>query len=79
MAKSTEPKRRFLLQTSQAVFEEGALRQVTVEAYDGFAVVRLKGLPGAFPLPWGAVYRLAEAQAAERRFKGLMAKLGIDA
>jgi hypothetical protein len=39
-----QPKRRFLLQTSQAVFESGALRQVVVEAQDGFAVLRLKGL-----------------------------------
>lgn len=75
MAKSVQPKRRFLLQTSQAVFESGALRQVTVEAHDGFAVLRLKGAAEAYPVPWGAVYHLAAAQAAERELKARKAKL----
>ncbi len=75
MARSLEPRRRFLLATSQAVCEEGALRQVIVEASDGFALLRLKGLKEAFAVPRGAVYHLAAAQAAEREAHSRRARL----
>jgi hypothetical protein len=75
MPKRFQPAQRFFLQTSQAVFEKGALRQVTVEAQDGFAVLRLKGLAESYPVPWGAVYHLAVADALEREFNIRKARL----
>ena len=65
MACRTQFPRRFLLATSQAVYEEGALRQVVVEAQDGFAI------------PWNAVYHLAATQAAERELRARRAQLGL--
>jgi hypothetical protein len=73
-----QPKPRFFLPTSQAVFEDGALRQVTVEAQDGYAVLRLKGLKEEFPIAWGAVYHLARAQATERELKARRARIGSE-
>jgi hypothetical protein len=75
MANRLSPPQRFFLQTSQAVFEKGALRQVIVEAQDGFAVLRLKGLPESYPVPWGSVYHLAVAEFMEREFNARSAKL----
>jgi hypothetical protein len=69
LPKRVQPRQRFLLETSQAVFEEGALRQVTVEAQDGYVVLRLRGLESGFAVPWGAVYHLAAARAAARELK----------
>jgi hypothetical protein len=51
MIKPATTKRKHILETSQAVFEEGALRQVIAEAQDGFVVLRLRGLKTSFPLP----------------------------
>ncbi len=76
MAKRVQPRQRFFLETSQAVFEAGALRQVTVEAQDGYAVMRLKGLKLEFVVPWGAVYRLAAVRAAERELRDRKAQMG---
>ncbi len=78
MTERFQPKRRFFLQTSQAVFEGGALRQVVVEAQDGFAVLRLKGLDVSYPIPWGTVYHLAAMQAAERELKARRVKFGVE-
>ena len=77
MTRYTQPRRRFLLETSQAVFEAGALRQVIAEAKDGYVVLRLKGLKSGFAVPWGAVYHLAAAQAAERELRARKAEIGI--
>lgn len=52
MAKATQSRRRFLLETSQAVSEGGALRQVIAEAHDGYVVLRLRGLKVQFSVPW---------------------------
>lgn len=76
MRKGYLPKPRFVLETSQAVFEGGAMRQVMVEAQDGFAVLRLKGLGESYDVPWSTVYRLAAMQAAERELKARRAKFG---
>lgn len=75
MTRRVQPARRFFLQTSQAVFEKGALRQVTVEAQDGFAVLRLKGLPESYPVPWGAIYHLAVAEKLEQDYNARKARL----
>ena len=48
MAIRSQAPRRFLLATSQAVYEKGTLRQVILEAQDGFAVLRLKGSKTSF-------------------------------
>jgi hypothetical protein len=77
VAKAKQSQRRFLLETSQAVFEGGALRQVIAEAQDGFIVLRLRGLKTGFAVPWGAVYHLAAAQAAEREFRARRAEIGF--
>lgn len=74
---SSPTKRRFALETSQAVFEGGALRQVIAEAQDGFVVLRLRGLKTSFAVPWGAVYHLAAAKAAERELRARKAEMGI--
>jgi hypothetical protein len=76
--KRTQPRRRFFLQTSQAVFEKGALRQVTIEAQDGYAVLRLKGMEGSFPIPWGTVYRLAAAQATKRELHARKSQIDFE-
>jgi hypothetical protein len=73
----SQPPRRFLLETSQAVFEDGGLRQVIVEAQDGYAVLRLRGLKNGFAVPWEAVYHLAAAQSAERELKARKAQMGV--
>lgn len=65
------------LETSQAVFEDGALRQVIAEMQDGFVVLHLRGLKTSFAIPWGAVYHLAAAQAAERELRVRRAEIGI--
>lgn len=77
MKKAIEPKRRFLLETSQAVCEKGSPRQVIIEAHDGFAVLHLRGLKTSFPIPWNAVYHLAAAQAAERELRARRAEIGL--
>jgi hypothetical protein len=69
MARGTQSPQRLLLQTSQAVFEKGALRQVIVEVRDGYAVLRLRGMKDGLPIPWTSVYHLAAAQAAERELR----------
>lgn len=76
--KRVQPPRRFVLQTSQAICEQRALRQVIVEAYDAFAVLRLKGLQPAFPIPWSAIYRMAAKEHAERELRELKARLGVE-
>lgn len=77
MAKPPQSQRRLVLKTSQAIFEKGALRQVIAEVYDGFLVLHLGGQEASYPVPWGAVYHLAAAQAAERELKARKAELGI--
>ena len=69
--------RRFLLQSSQAVFECGSMRRVVIEAHDNFAVLRLKGLQGDYAVPWSMIYRFAQAQIAERALKAAKAELGL--
>jgi hypothetical protein len=76
--KRTQPRRRFFLQTSQAVYEEGAVRQVTVEAQDGYAVLRLKGMEDSYPIPWGTVYHLAAAQAAKRELHARKSRIDFE-
>jgi hypothetical protein len=68
---------RFLLQSSQAVFERGAIRRIVVEAHDNFAVLRLKGLKNDYAIPWSTIYRFAQAQVAERALKAQKAELGL--
>lgn len=77
MAKLTQSRQRFRIETSQAVFESGSLRQVIVEAQSGFVVLRLKGLKDGFAVPWGAVYHLAAAQAADRELRARKAEIGL--
>ena len=77
MAKLPQSRRRFTFETSQAVFEKGALRQVVVEAQDGFVVLRLKGMKQGFAVPWGAVYHLAAAQEADRELRARKAAIGV--
>ena len=68
---------RFLLQSTQSIFERGAARRVTVEAHDNFVVLRLKGLQNDYAVPWGTIYRFAQAQAAERALRVRKAQLGL--
>lgn len=68
---------RFLLQTSQAVFEGGSMRRVIVEVQDEFAVLRLKGAAKIYVVPWSTLYRFAETQDAERELKAKKAQLGL--
>ena len=74
MATRNQTPRRFLLATSQAVYEKGALRQVVVEAQDGFAVLRLKGSTASYAIPWNSVFHAAVAQDAERRARARRAQ-----
>lgn len=74
MASRSQAPRRFLLPTSQAVYEKGALRQVIVEAQDGFAVLRLKGSAASYAIPWNAVFHLAVTQDAERKARARRAE-----
>ena len=78
MAKPSPTRRRFLLETSQVVFEAGALRQVIVEAQDGYVVLRLKGRREALSVPWGAIYHLAAARAAQRQLRLRRAEMGME-
>lgn len=71
-------KPRFILQSSQAVFERGAMRRLTIEAHDNFAVVKLRGLKNDFSVPWSTIYRFAQAQIAERALKARKAQLGLE-
>lgn len=77
MVKGSPSQRRFLLATSQAICEKGELRQVVVEAQDGFAVLRLRGSKEAHSVPWSVVYHLAAAQTAERELRARRAELGL--
>lgn len=77
MAKPSRTRQHFVLETSQAIFEKGALRQVVVEAQEGFAVLRLRGPKQGFAAPWGAVYHLAVAQEAERELRARKAQMGV--
>lgn len=69
--------RRFLLQSSQAVFERGAMRRIIVHAHDNFVVLRLKGMENDYSIPWSTIYRFAQAQVAERALKARKAQLGL--
>ena len=69
--------KRFLLQSSQAVFERGSMRRVIIEAHDNFAILRLKGLENDYAVPWSTIYRFAQAQVAERALKAQKARLGL--
>jgi len=51
------------------VYEKKALRQIIVEARDGFAVLRLRGSKTEYAIPWNAVFRLAANEAAERELR----------
>ncbi len=75
--KSSASRRRFLLETSQVVFESASLRQVLAEVQEGFVVLRLRGLKSCYPVPWGAIYHLAVAQAAERELRARKAEIGL--
>lgn len=77
MAIRSQAPRRFLLETSQAIYEKGALRQVIVEAQDGFAVLRLRGSKTSFAIPWNAVFRAAAKEAAEREWKARRAEFEL--
>lgn len=77
MAARTQSPRRFQLQTSQAVYEDGALRQVVVEAQDGYAVLRLRGLKKSFAIPWNAVCHVAATRAAERELRARRAQVEV--
>jgi len=70
-----QPPLRFALQTSQAVFEDGAMRQVMVEARDGYATLRLKGSDKSYTIPWGAVYHAAASRASERELQARRASV----
>jgi hypothetical protein len=69
--------RRFLLQSTQAVFERGAVRPLIVEAHDSFVVLRLKGMQNDYSVPWTTIYRFAQAQVAERALRARKAQLGL--
>jgi hypothetical protein len=69
--------KRFLLQSTQSVFERGALRPLIVEAHDSFVVLKLKGMQNDYAVPWTTIYRFAQAQVAERALKARKAQLGL--
>lgn len=45
------------------------MRQITVEARDGYVVLRLRGSKESYAIPWVSVFRLAAVREAERALK----------
>ena len=65
MAYLIERKARSLYVTASSVSENGKKRKIVVESRPEFAVVRLAGSRGEFPIAWKMIYEAAMRHHAE--------------
>lgn len=79
MTKLEKRKSRLVFQTTDIVRERGRLREVVIEAHQGYAEVRLAGMRTSFPISYAQIYQTAarlqvERERAEKRAEKKAAK-----
>ena len=65
MAYLIEHKAKALYVTASSVSENGKKRKIVVESRPEFAIVRLAGARGKFPITWKMIYEAAMRHHAE--------------
>jgi DNA-dependent RNA polymerase auxiliary subunit epsilon len=65
MAYLIERKTQTLYVTASSVSENGKMRKIVVESRPEFAIVRLAGARGEFPISWKMIYEAAMRHHAE--------------
>ncbi len=65
MAYLIERKAQTLYVTASSVSENGKKRKIVVESRPEFAIVRLAGVRGEFPIAWKMIYEAAMRHHAE--------------
>jgi hypothetical protein len=65
MAYLIERKAQSLYVTASSVSENGKRRKIVVESRPEFAIVRLAGSRGEFPIAWKMIYEVAMRHHAE--------------
>ena len=65
MAYLIERKTQTLYVTASSVSENGKKRKIVVESRPEFAIVRLAGARGEFPISWKMIYEVAMRHHAE--------------
>ncbi len=65
MAYLIERKAQSLYVTASSVSENGKKRKIVVESRPEFAIVRLAGARGSFPITWKMIYEAAMRHHAE--------------
>lgn len=66
MSKLTARKTKLTFQTADAKRSRGKLREVIIEAFPEYALVRLKGMRKRFPITWVGVYEHAALLEANK-------------
>jgi hypothetical protein len=78
MSKLTQRKSKLIFETADAKKSRGRYREVVIEAFPEYALVRLKGMRKRFAITWVGVYEHAAlleankvmAEKREKRKKG---------
>ena len=65
MAYLIERKAQSLYVTASSVSENGKKRKIVIESRPEFAIVRLAGARGEFPIAWKMIYEVAMRHHAE--------------